>query len=431
MISTSSTFVHCNITAPQQHIRPQSQSPELSHVMPPSSDPIQFTCPLSPSRFHPPGARCIATPVDEMTVHQTANWIRTMGGYYGWAQVEEYAESFIYNSISGVLLDNLTQLMLEDCLGIKDHCHQRQLLNEIERLYPNRRLRNTLLLQESSRGIQVVESSYNNANSLGHCQAETEYDSGYESTNLYSISNQFKNAAKIVHTDYSDLMSVSGYSQRTSAINYMESDCDTKTCESSTENLSITHYSRYNRDTVMCDRGTREDSKTVAPLKVCEPMRCRKLLLVLGQNDVEQGFCSLQSIRNRFQELEIQVEVVPNENKHNTYTLVFPNYQRAEEILSRAKEIGYKMTKKWPPRPNPKCPQKFQSMAKLEIRAGKSLRRNIVGYLKVGDIVMVNQVKGRRARLIRDSKNGGVETRGWVSLHEQDGINLLKQVGDF
>merc|ERR1712060_708372 len=118
------------------------------------------------------------------------------------------------------------------------------------------------------------------------------------------------------------------------------------------------------------------------------------------------------------------------ENKPNTYTLVFPNYQEAEEVLSRADKIGYKITKKYPPRPCPKRPQKYKSMAELEIRSGKSLSGDIVGKLEEGMIVTVNQVKGRRARIIRESGNGGIETIGWVSLHEKDGVNLLKQLGD-
>merc|ERR1719289_849983 len=106
MISTNNALVYYNIAAPQQDIRPQS--PEQSDLMPPTSQCIQFTGTLSPPRFHPSGESCNATPVNEMTVHQTANWIRTFGRYHRWTQVEAYAQNFIHNGISGELLEDLT-----------------------------------------------------------------------------------------------------------------------------------------------------------------------------------------------------------------------------------------------------------------------------------------------------------------------------------
>jgi len=426
MISANNAFVYYNTAAPQQHIRPQSQSPEQSDLTSPTSQCIQFTGTLSPPRFHPSGESFNATPVNEMTVHQTANWIRTLGRYHGWTEVEAYAQSFLNNFISGVLLEDLTPEMLEFSLGIRNQCHQLELLTAIEYLYPNRLIRNTPIFQESITGIQILESSCSNAN-RGPCHSETEH----ESTNSYLISSHLNNAAEIVQMEYSDRMSESAYSQRTSGTSYIESDCDIKIGESSRDKSIISHSSRETKDTVMVDRETRWDSKSVTPRKGCRPLRCRKLLLILGEYEIGQDFCSLHSIRSRFQELGIQVDVLRDEKKPNAFTLVFPNYQHADEVLSRANEIGYRITKKYPPRPNPKRPLKYKSMAELEIRAGKSLNGDIVGKLKKGVIVTVNQVKGRRARLIRESKNGSVETIGWVSLHEQDGINLLQQLGDF
>jgi len=399
-------------------------------LMPPTSQCIQFTGTLSPPRFHPSGESFNATPVNEMTVHQTANWIRTFGRYHRWIQAEGYAQSFVNNGISGELLEDLTPAMLELSLGIIDQRHQHELLTAIEYLYPNRMMRNTPVFQESITGIQLLESSYSNAN-RGHCHSETDNWSGYESTNSFLISSHLNNAAEIGQMEYSDMMSESAYSQRTSPTSYIDSDCDTKIGESSTDKSVISHNSRDKNDTVMVDWETREGSKSVTPLKGCRPLRCRKLLLILGQHEIGQDFCSLQSIRARFQELKIQVEVMRDESKPYTFTLVFPNYQHADEVLSRAKEIGYRITKKYPPRPNPKRPLKYMSMAELEIRTGKSLNGDVVGILKKGVIVTVNQVKGRRARLIRESKSGSVQTIGWVSLHEQDGINLLQQLGDF
>jgi len=430
MISTNNAIVYFNLITPQRHIRPQSQASEQSYLMTPTSQSIHLTGMVCPPCCHPSSSSYNATPVQEMTAQQTANWIRTFGRYHGWAQVEAYAQSFLNNCITGVLLEYLTTEMLEFSLGIRDHQHQRELLSAIQYLYPVKQMRNTPRFQGSITEIQTLASSYSNAINSAHCQSETEYASECESTNSFLISSNSTNVEEIVQMECSDMMSESGYSQRSSVASYSDSDSDCKIGEASTDKHKSVDKSPE-EDVVMVDRGTREETQGGKPLKVCKPLRCRKLLLFLRQHEIDQDRCSLETIRSRFRELQIQVEVEPNESKPNTYTLVFPNYQQAEKILSRADEIGYKITKKYPPRPNPKRPLKYKSMADLVIRAGKSLSGDIVGKLKEGVIVMVNQVKGRRARLIRESKSGDVETIGWVSLHEQDGVNLLKQLGDF
>jgi len=430
MISTYNAIVCFNLTTPQTLIRPQSQSPEQSYLMTPTSQCIQLTGIVSPPYCHPSVASFNATPVQEMTVHQTADWIRTCGRYHGWTQAEAYAQSFLKNSINGVLLEDLTPAMLESSLGIRNHRHQQELLSAIQYLYPNRQMRKSPQFQETITGIKTMESSHSKPIGSAYCQSEMDYESDYESTASYLISSESNNADVTEQMEYSDVMSESGYSQRSSVCSYIESDSDTKIDDCRTEKLCSVSISPE-KDIIMEDQETREKSQSVKPVKVCRPLRCRKLLLVLRQSEIEQDCCSLQSIRSRFQELGIQVEVKPNEDKPNTYTLAFPNYQQAEEVLSRVDEIGYKITKKYPPRPSPKRPQKYKAMAELVIRAGKSLTGDVVGKLKEGLIVTVNQVKGRRARLIRESESGGVETVGWVSLHEKDGVNLLKQLGDF
>lgn len=427
-MSTNNAIVYFNLTTPQPHIRPQSRTPEQSYMVTPTSQSMQVTGIVSPPCCHPSCATYNATPVQEMTVHQTANWIRTFGRYHGWVQVEAYAQSFLNNCITGALLEYLTTEMLEFSLGIRNHQHQRELLSAIQYLYPIKKMRNTARFQGSLTRIQG--SSYSNAINSVHCLSETEYESENGSTNSFLISSQSNYVDEMVPMECSDMMSESGYSQRSSVASYIESDSDAKIGECGMDKRK-SGYNSAEEDIVMVDRGAREESQSVTPVKVCRPLRCRKLLIVLRQHEIEQDRCSLQSIRSRFQDLQIQVEVEPNESKPNTYTLVFPNYQQAEKVLSRADEIGYKITKKYPPRPNPKRPLKYKSMAELEIRTGKSLSGDIVGKLEEGVIVTVNQVKGRRARLIRESESGDVETIGWVSLHEQDGVNLLKQLGDF
>merc|ERR1719189_1251867 len=193
MLSTNNAIVYFNLTTPQPHIRPQSQSPEQSYLVTPTSQSMQVKGIVSPPCCHPSCATYNATPVQEMTVHQTANWIRTFGRYHGWTEAEAYAQSFQNNSINGVLLEDLTSEMLECSLGISNHRHQRELLSAIQYLYPSRRMRNTPQFQGSTTGIQILESSYSNPISSANCESEMEYESDYASTTSYLVSNHSNN----------------------------------------------------------------------------------------------------------------------------------------------------------------------------------------------------------------------------------------------
>jgi len=424
MISPNYAVFYFNIHSPQQQ---NQQSVMQDYLMLPTSQWSNFKGTLLPPCYHSSGASFDVTPVDQMTIYQTANWIKTLGGYYGWTQAEAYAEKFINNSITGVLLQELTPEMLETSIGMRNQRHQRELFSAIKYLWSNIRPKNEAEFLENISGIQMLESSYSNESNGGRCLSETEC----ESTNSYLISSHSKNTAESVQMEYSD-MSESGYSQRSSGVSSIDSDHPyVRSDEYSIHKSSSFCTSNDKLDVAMDDREALEHMKGVVPFKVRRPLRCRKLKLHLREDQIDEDSCPLLLIRSRFQELNIKVDIEPTENKSNTYTLVFPNYQRAEEIRLRADEIGYKLTKNYPPRPNPRSPRKYKSMAELTIRTGKALNKEIVGTLKKGEIVTVNQIKGRRARLIKEKENGDFESIGWVSLHAQDGVNLLKQMGDF
>lgn len=176
---------------------------------------------------------------------------------------------------------------------------------------------------------------------------------------------------------------------------------------------------------------TREINEGAEFQGIYRPLRCRKLLLFLRNDQVVQNECPLTSIRHRFHEMNIQGKVQPSENyKPNTYTLVFSSYQQAEEVLLRSKEIGYNIVKKWPPRPNSKRLLKYIALANLDILSGKAMSGEFKGVLEKGTTVTVNQIKGRRARLCEEKEDGEIINIGWVSFH-QGGETLLAQLGDF
>jgi len=64
---------------------------------------------------------------------------------------------------------------------------------------------------------------------------------------------------------------------------------------------------------------------------------------------------------------------------------------------------------------------------KLTVRAGRNLDSRIVSEMSKNDIVNVNKITGRQARLV--NKADGQEL-GWTSLFTAEGNSLLEQLED-
>lgn len=88
----------------------------------------------------------------------------------------------------------------------------------------------------------------------------------------------------------------------------------------------------------------------------------------------------------------------------------------------------FKIEKIYRSRPSPKRPILYKALERLQIRDGKSFKRAEVGYLEKGRCVFVNQIKGRRVRLIKRKDDD--QNWGWVSLYSESGKALLTQVGE-
>jgi len=69
---------------------------------------------------------------------------------------------------------------------------------------------------------------------------------------------------------------------------------------------------------------------------------------------------------------------------------------------------------------------KLKVLKTLKIRAGVSLKDRKVGVLKKDEIVTVNQVDGRRARVTSEGKASAIS--GWVSLHSEAGSPYLEPI---
>jgi len=70
---------------------------------------------------------------------------------------------------------------------------------------------------------------------------------------------------------------------------------------------------------------------------------------------------------------------------------------------------------------------KYQALYELNLRSGKSLKKKIVGCVNKNDVIIVNQVKGRRARVVFP-QNGEMVTAGWIALYTAKGVPLVKRL---
>merc|ERR1719193_1110133 len=152
-----------------------------------------------------------------------------------------------------------------------------------------------------------------------------------------------------------------------------------------------------------------------------KPLRGKSLHLLCDEHTARD----VDTICNRFHEFNYIVNVRPSGDH---YIVSFQNFLQAKHALQHAKEIGYRLVMR--PRATPKCPANYICVSKCKIREGKSLSGNTVGFLEKGQRVTVNQLKGRRARLIARNKNGEIVKIGWVTTKTKEGIELIKRLDD-
>jgi len=177
------------------------------------------------------------------------------------------------------------------------------------------------------------------------------------------------------------------------------------------------------------NRGSHE--KNVSFLHM-SPVMSRKLLVRIIPEQDNDPEISKTRIRTRFQELNIRVEDVKEfGSKQNVYVVEFSDKKKALDALLRSEEIGYHIRWKWPKRPGPQNVRTFKAFIRLPIFSGKSLTKSkFKDWLPEGAIIRVNQLKRRRARLIKEDADGNNVIIGWVNMYAENGVRCLEQVDD-
>merc|ERR1719397_1930974 len=114
----------------------------------------------------------------------------------------------------------------------------------------------------------------------------------------------------------------------------------------------------------------------------------KELLLTLRPDQIAQG-TKIEQLRSQFEDFGYKVVIYSLKDKKASYSLEFTDRKEAQRALADPK-IGYKLVKK-------------------------------------NELVTVNQVKGRRARLMYIDNEGNKWNRGWVSVHTSEGKPLLER----
>jgi len=359
--------------------------------------PVNAPVPLCPPIFHTPDKPYKVSVVDKMTVAETARWIMTLAAWKGWSEGEFYSKSFKDNSISGRMLQHLNEELLEFDLGITSISHRQEILSTIKGLFPvSLPCPSTVQsgLRSSITGIPVPESDGSTWAGIRHTFGSENESSTQYPTSTYS--SQFTDREESFQMDNSDFMSDSCYSR------------------SSLRTVTESEERMFSRKNSVCgSMGSRSRSS--------KPLRGKSLHLLCDSHTERD----IEVIKKRFQELNYIVNIRPSGDH---YIVSFQNYLQAKQALQRAKEIGYRLVMR--PRATPKSPANYVCVSKCKIREGKSLSGNIIGYLEKGQRVTVNQLKGRRARLIGVNKSGEIVKIGWVTTKTKEGIELIKRVDD-
>jgi len=130
-----------------------------------------------------------------------------------------------------------------------------------------------------------------------------------------------------------------------------------------------------------------------------------------------------QVVKSQFAKLNHKVKIIGSREKENSYILVFDNEEKPLKANAQFYNLGYQLQKYRPRRASPGNRVLFKVFSPVTGRVGKSFKSKKVEMLEKNDIILMNQVKGRRARVISFQNGGPV---GWVSSYGDQGEPLLE-----
>jgi len=334
-------------------------------------------CPATyPPLFHPVNNNYKVTRADEMTIDETAMWIWTYGHFAGWEEAEIYSISFKENNISGELLPMVTAELMRNDLNITNANHRSVIKSVI-----------SLLFADKEKGYSSPRL-FPKEHKVLECQQKRKFSDEELASDCDSIMDWRSSRSSIDMSESCDSSCFSTISRRSSSSGVSSMKRPWKANEN-------THLSRQ---------------------------------LILKLLPEQRDFLGLiELLEKKFAEQDYNVLIKRSETKDKCFTVDFKDRCSALHALAEAEIIGYKLSKSRPRRPSPSFPVRFKALRELTIRKGKALRGEKIGKVMNNEVITVNQVKGRRARIVV-VQDGNLVNCGWVSLHTTDGDALLERL---
>jgi hypothetical protein len=192
---------------------------------------------------------------------------------------------------------------------------------------------------------------------------------------------------------------------------------DESSCTSATSNNSMTSYVS----------ASSQVTDTSVSSSINGDRRCHLTLTLDSAPACNRE--AILSIRQTFKQAGFDAHPRPSDRFNNKFIVKFRSYDEANRALSMKDALGYDLsdyteTRKKGPRPTPSNPQQYMVLHHARMRSGKSMKSQVLGFVEKGDIFWVNQIKGKRARLIERTKEGD-KNLGWVSLRNNAGYQLM------
>jgi len=287
---------------------------------------------------------------------------------------------FEYNNVDGMSLPNLTDDKLKR-MTVLNEVHRKTILSVIQYLFPS----NTLGVRSStsaSAGLTMGSSS------------SEELDEG-----------QFGD----------------------------ESECSIS-ASSSEGSIKSSTYSHTEGEHIMSELTSaasshKEDDPSMAKLKISTSLRTKKLSIwpnsdecKLNENDQIKCFSA------KLKQFDCDIVKVSTRQPDGSFVVELADVMMVQNAVNNASAIGYSLAAKKLPRPTPNQPFAFEIVSDtLQVRLGRVLTTRKLYMLKKGEVVLVNRIKGRRARLVEE---GSFKVIGWASLFSIGGDPLMIQRDD-
>lgn len=426
MSTGSSTAAPITPTTPQNLY----QTAQTSTVVPAPQEPSSYS----------PQAVISVKPIDMMNAWETANWIGLIGQVKGWPEASEYASSFYNQGMTGFMLAKLNISDLENHFGIKKHGHRLEMMACIRQVHPHmdqqdNRSCSGMYMSGFESGYTPAMSDVSRSESAFDASRGQTSDSDSESDNIRIRPMQSRKSISLVDGHKYGML-------RRGSHNRLLADSPPVNLESVSLQLTrpgLRDYSSQSSaasgesDTSMAsstDGSCLTDNSSVSSA-TGEPRGARLVLKLPGPP--ASAVVMMVELKKHFAANGFMVNVRSDDSipKDDTkFIVVFENTHEANRALSMRDEIGYELApyteapKKKGPRPTPSKPLRYKVLHHARMRSGKSMKSEVMGFVRKGEVYWVNQIKGKRARLIERTEEGDVNL-GWVSLRNNAGYQLM------